>query len=248
MARPKKQHTVANPPSPVTLLQEPFRGFDRTMSCADADGVIASAPVDVYLHPADGRFSVKMPRHLFEHYDRRTEVFADRLVDLVQEFEQLNESYSISILHAKATKPMLMVALRDGPSMAVEFACKLGVGVMMGVTRVSVNPALPDRIYLREGDKALSIIVNRSAVEPYILLPDTPEIDDRLKAMSGSIADAAQVLRTLIDAPDPAAVLMSMDGPWTPQASKVDTPAEVVPDTPPVVTAKNTAFANDDDF
>lgn len=241
MARPKKQKPVPA----LAAIPEPMFAFDRMMSYSNGEGVMSSIPVQVNVN-GDGRFSLKLPPHLVAHCNR-TDVYADRLVDLVQEFEQINEDYSITTLHGKAAKPMLLVTLRDEIRADARHVALLDVGVMMGVIQVSVNPAVPERIYRREDDKTLTILVNTESAKPYILLPDTPEINDRLQAMSTSIENAASVLRALIDAPDPAAVLLSMTGPWTPKVDGESAVLKVIADNKDAVKALG-PFASDDEI
>lgn len=230
MPRPKK--------APPSAASASHYEFEHVMSCSDENGLISSQPVRVMFDPSSLQFVANLPAHLIERPEDRASVYGERMSDLVQEFEQRNEAFSIARLRLQATTHMLLAGVYTLVSDAGKQILRIDKAAGLGMTEIAFNPATPDVFYLREGEKVLSISCVR--MEPHVILPDTPEIRERLTSMIGSIDTAASVLNGLCAAQDPAAYLLALDGPWT---IKADTPAA---EPEPVKT--DSPFASDDEI
>lgn len=185
------------------------------------DGTTAHETVDVYLDPKTLSFYINVPAYIANSpIDGATELITGLAFgDVSGQYEKLSELYSRWKLTAQAT-PMLLIDLvsidEDRPaSCMVSFAVRECMVTADG-RHISI-----------QGNPWIEVTVLTGT-----LIPDEPDLRDRMLNMIVSFNTAAGIAREITMAEDPVAYIRALDVPWaTPPKSETITPADDAPKT-----------------
>ncbi len=175
----------------------------RNVFHANEDGTSGKADVAVTLTD-DCLFRIDLPgyMHYLDGEITRTHVAAEKLIDVIVQYEEVCDEYSRRTLVRNSGKPVLWLgAMLTVPAFAGE---AFGIQSMFGLGLQSV-------VQLPDGKLADTngVIVGVSAIPP-ILLPDTIEVRLKVSRLIKSIDTAAEIVGAIRTAADPVAYLLSI--------------------------------------
>lgn len=178
--------------------------FQRTVFHAYEDGTTGQRVADVFITD-EGQFEIGLLDYL--HYldgaVLRKTVRAATLTDCIIDYEKVSEDYSRRILTRDSGKRVLwMGAMLGAPSFTAE---AFGVQSLLALGMQPVWQ-LPDNTMVDED----GVIVGMSGVPAPILLPDTPEVREKIGRLTRSIDTAAEIIGAIRTAADPVAYLLSI--------------------------------------
>ncbi len=178
--------------------------FQRTVFHAYEDGTTGQRVADVFMTD-EGQFEIGLLDYLrYKDGDvLRTTVTAAALADCIIDYEKISEDYSRRILTRDSGKRVLWMGVMLGvPSFTAE---AFGVQSLLALGMQSVRQ-LPDNTMVDED----GVIVGMSGVPAPILLPDTPEVREKIDRLAKSIDTAAEIIGGIRTAADPVAYLLSI--------------------------------------
>ncbi len=175
----------------------------RNVFHSNQDGKTVTREAEVFLD-SDCKFFIQLPSYM--HYQDgdvlRTTVNAAALTDCVIDYEKASEDYSRRILTRDSGKRVLwMGAILAAPNFTAE---AFGVQSLLAL---GVQPVrqLPDGSMVDED----GVIVGVSGMER-IILPDSPEVREKIARLAKSIDTAAEIIGGIRTAADPVAYLLSI--------------------------------------
>ena len=176
----------------------------RTVFHVNEDGTSGKADVAVTLTD-DCLFRIDLPgyMHYLDGEITRTHVAAEKLIDAIVQYEEVCDEYSRRTLVRNSGKPVLWLgAMLTVPTFAGE---AFGIQSLLGLGLQAVVQ-LPDG-KLADTD---GVIVGMSGIPAPILLPDTPEVREKIGRLIKSIDTAAEIIGAIRTAADPVAYLLSI--------------------------------------
>lgn len=200
--------------------------FQRTVFHAYEDGTTGQRVADVFI-TQDGQFEIGLLDYL-RYQDcgtLRTTVCAASLADCELAYEKLSEDYSRRILTRDSGKRVLWLGAMTGVSGFPQEV--FGLQSLLALGMMSVRQ-LPDGSMVDDDGVIVGLTINGQAP---ILLPDTPEVREKIGRLIRSIDTAAEIVGGIRTAADPVAYLLSIpestvDG-GNPVASGVTDPKQI---------------------
>lgn len=166
------------------------------------NGNTMTTPISVYLVPEACVFRIELPTYLCTV--DKVNIIQPSVAEAAAEYEQLCEDYSRRILTRDSGKRVLwMGAMIEAPNFTREV---FGVQSLLGLGMQSVRQ-LPDGSMVDEDGVVVGL---RGATNAPILLPDTPEVREKIGRLIRSINTAAEIIKGIRTAADPVEYLLSI--------------------------------------
>lgn len=166
------------------------------------NGNTMTTPISVYLVPEACVFRIELPMYL--RTANKDNIIQPSVAEAAAEYEQLCEDYSRRILTRDSGKRVLwMGAMLGAPSFTSEV---FGVQSLLGLGMQSVRQ-LPDGSMV---DADGVVVGLTGATNAPILLPDAPEVREKIARLAKSIDTAAEIIGGIRTAADPVAYLLSI--------------------------------------
>lgn len=183
----KKIKPVATPT--VFHVNEDGTSVAAQVAVTLTDHCLFQIDLPKYLHYRDGDYTI-------------TNVMAEKLADTISQYEGVCEEYSRRTLVRNSGKPVLWLGtMLTAPTFTSE---AFGIQSLFGLGLQAV-------VQLPDGKLADTngVLVGMSAIPP-ILLPDTPEVREKIGRLTRSIDRAAEIIGAIRTAADPVAYLLSI--------------------------------------
>lgn len=184
-----------------------------------AEGIAEEVEVKVEITD-DGVFKIKLPKHLIGPITPGHVVVGNALHDCVEQYERLCERYSQWKLASRMVPKIAVAGWLLEPD-DITFSASLSF------ERVLFDEA-SDTAYRTTADGILSGAF--TSIVPYRMIPDVPEVFDKLVALRDSLIVAGKLLDDINRSEDPASYILAIDMAGTKPVDPA--PAPVPTDTP----------------
>lgn len=189
--------------------------FSRSLFHANEDGSTSHEPIDVYLDPKTLTFSVTVPEYIAKSpVDGATDKISGvAFGDLSGQYEQLSEAYSRWKLMANASPMLLLDLITVAPPADDQLQSMISFAVRECMaTRDGRHVSI-------QGNPWIEVTVLTGT-----LIPNEPDIRDKLNKMIDSFNLAAGIMADVGKAEDPVAYLRALEVPWAqgPKTEKID--------------------------